>query len=118
MRPHRPAHITTPPAAQPDRHPDCVRISERGVVLDLSVSPNARRTEVIGLHDGALRVRLAAQPVEGQANAALRRWLAQELDTTLAHIELLRGDSGRRKQVRIDLPADRVLAWLGDQLKA
>jgi hypothetical protein len=56
-------------------------LARRGgeLVLDVVVSPNARRTRADGLHDGALRVRLAAPPVEGKANAMLIDWLADEL---------------------------------------
>ena len=118
MPPRRP-----PPAASTHAHtgnadqaPPCIRLQADGVVLDLSVSPGAKRTEVAGLHDGALRVRLAAQPVEGQANAALLRWLADELDTPRNTIELLRGDTSRRKQVRVTVPADQVVAWLKSKL--
>ncbi|WP_374593984.1 DUF167 domain-containing protein [Aquabacterium sp.] len=86
------------------------------MVLDLSVAPGAKRTEAVGLHDGALRVRLAAQPVEGQANAALLRWLADELDTPRNTLELLRGDTSRRKQVRVKLSSAQVLVWLKSKL--
>lgn len=92
--------------------PPCIRINERGAVLDISVSPNAKHTEVVGLHDGALRIRLAAQPVEGQANASLLRWLSDELGIPRNQLELLRGDTSRRKQVQINLAADQVLIWL------
>ncbi|MDE2400362.1 MAG: DUF167 domain-containing protein [Burkholderiales bacterium] len=85
-------------------------------VLDLSISPNAKRTEVVGWHDGALRVRLAAPPVDGAANEALRRWLANELGLTLARVELLRGASGKRKQVALDTDETTVSGWLA-QLK-
>jgi hypothetical protein len=76
------------------------------------VSPNAKRTAADGLHDGALRVRLAAPPVDGKANAALLAWLAGELGCPKRDITLLRGDSSRRKQLQVDLPEDDVAAWL------
>ena len=56
----------------------CLRVAAGGVVLDLSVVPGAKRTELVGLHDGALRLRLAAPPVDGKANDALSAWLAAE----------------------------------------
>lgn len=95
-----------------------MRVTEHGVVLDISVSPNAKRTEVVGLHDSALRIRLAAQPVDGQANAALLRWLADELGIARQQVELLRGDSARRKQVQIRNATDKAQAWLADKLQA
>jgi uncharacterized protein YggU (UPF0235/DUF167 family) len=45
----------------------------------VQVVPNAGRTACAGFHDGALRVRLQAPPIEGRANAALLQWLAQSL---------------------------------------
>ena len=85
------------------------------VILDISVSPNAKRTELVGWPDGALRVRLAAPPVDGAANRALRHWLAHELDLPQAKIQLLRGAGSRRKQWAIDASADCVTDWLARQ---
>jgi uncharacterized protein (TIGR00251 family) len=94
----------------------CLRLEGKAprqrIVIDLSISPNAKRTEAVGMHDGALRLRLAAPPVDGAANEALRRWLADELKLPMARIELLRGASGRRKQCALDTPLDQVTAWL------
>jgi hypothetical protein len=80
--------------------------------LRVTVVPNARRTGADGLHDGALRVRLAAQPVEGQANARLLAWLADELGCAKRAVRLQRGDTTRRKVVEIDLPVATVAHWL------
>ena len=92
--------------------PTC--LAERGgaCVLDVSVSPNAKRTQADGLHDGALRVRLAAPPVDGKANQALVDWLAGELGCPKRAVELLRGQAARRKQLKIDMPVADVSAWL------
>lgn len=91
----------------------CLRpLGSTACVLDVSVAPNAKKTEVAGLHDGALRVRLAAPPVDGQANAALVKWLAQELGLPQRHIELIRGPSGRRKQLHLSANPQLVADWL------
>jgi len=74
--------------------------------------PNAKRTEIDGLHDSALRVRLAAPPIDGRANEALIAWLAKSLDVPRRHIEVLRGESSRRKQVAIAVSHDVAAAWL------
>jgi len=89
-----------------------------GSLLRVAVVPNARRTGADGLHDGALRVRLAAPPVEGQANARLLAWLADELGCAKRAVRLQRGDTSRRKAVEIDLPAAAVAAWLARVLAA
>ncbi|WP_088284632.1 DUF167 domain-containing protein [Ideonella sp. A 288] len=81
-------------------------------LLDLSVVPNARHTGVDGLHDGALRVRLSAPPVDGKANEMVCDWVAGELGCPKRAVRLLRGPASRRKQLEIDLDAATVAAWL------
>jgi hypothetical protein len=90
----------------------CLRAADAGCVLDLSVQPGAKRTGVDGLHDGALRVRLAAPPVDGKANAQLLAWLATELRCPKRDLQLLRGEASRRKQVQVALPEQAVATWL------
>ena len=97
--------------------PTCLSTSGDGVLLQLSVIPNARRTEVDGLHDGALRVRLAAPPIDGRANEALVAWLAKALGVPKRDVELLRGESGRRKQVAIAVSFDAAARWLAEVLQ-
>ena len=94
----------------------CLSSRGDGVLLQLSIVPNAKRTEVDGLHDGALRVRLAAPPIDGRANDALIAWLAKQLGVAKRDVELLRGDGSRRKQVAIDVSRERAMAWLAEVL--
>ncbi|MBQ0935511.1 DUF167 domain-containing protein [Ideonella paludis] len=91
----------------------CLRTSGTFCVLDLSAVPGAKRTEVVGLHDGALRLRLAAPPVDGKANDEIVAWLAQSLGLPRRDVQLLRGLTSRRKQIQIDAPEAVVAAWLG-----
>ncbi len=72
-----------------------------GVVLQLHVQPGAKRTEIAGLHGDALKVRLAAPPVDGKANAALLAFLASKVDAGRTAVTLLSGDTARAKRVRI-----------------
>lgn len=90
----------------------CVSARDGGTLLQLAVVPGARRSGADGLHDGALRLRLAAPPVEGRANAALQAWLAAELKLPRRGVRLLRGETARRKQVWLDLPPQAVADWL------
>lgn len=83
-----------------------------GVTLAVTVAPNARGTAVDGWHGGALRIRLAAPPVEGKANARLIEWLADELGLPRRAVRLASGATSRRKRVEIDAPIERVRAWL------
>jgi hypothetical protein len=72
-----------------------------GVVLEVLVQPRASRTRVVGEHDGRLKVQLAAPPVDGEANAALVDFLAGELGARRSDVTIERGDTGRRKTVRV-----------------
>lgn len=74
---------------------------EGGVLLRLRVTPNGRRNEVQGVVDHLLKIRLNAPPVEGKANQALRKYLADLLDLSLSAVTLLRGDTSRTKTVHL-----------------
>jgi uncharacterized protein (TIGR00251 family) len=90
----------------------CVRSADDGTLLLVSVVPNAKRSEAGGLHDGALRVRLAAPAIEGRANDALVQWLAEQLRLPKRAIVLRQGASSRRKRLWIAAPPAQVIAWL------
>ena len=96
----------------------CLSSRDGGVLLQLSVMPNAKRTEVDGLHDGALRVRLAAPPIDGRANEALIAWLAKSLGVAKRDVEVLRGESSRRKQVAIAVSHEVAARWIAEVLAA
>lgn len=71
------------------------------LVLRLHVQPGAGRTAVAGLHGEALKIRLAAPPVDGRANDALVAFLAKRLGIAKARVELVAGAASREKRVRI-----------------
>jgi len=77
------------------------------LLLNLHVQPGARRTEVAGVHGDALKIRLAAPPVEGKANAALLRYLAEAFGVPQRAVTLVRGETSRQKTVRIAAPRER-----------
>ena len=77
------------------------------IVLALHVQPGAKRTEAAGTHGDSLRIRLAAPPVDGKANAELVRFLADAFDVPQRQVTIVRGETSRQKSVRIDAPAAR-----------
>lgn len=86
------------------------------LLLLLHVQPGARRTEVAGVHGEAaearLKIRLAAPPVDGKANAELLRFLAEAFGVPARAVTLVGGETSRRKTVRIARPARRPdRAW-------
>ena len=66
------------------------------------MQPRAARTELAGPHGGALRVRLTAPPVDGAANEALVRFLAERLDVPRSAVRLEAGATGRSKLVTVE----------------
>lgn len=71
-------------------------------MFSVQVVPRASRSEVVGEHNGALRVRLAAPPVDGAANDELVKVLAKTFKVARKAVTILSGHSGRLKQVAID----------------
>jgi uncharacterized protein (TIGR00251 family) len=67
----------------------------------VQVVPRASRSEIVGEHDGMLRVRIAAPPVEGAANQELIKVLAKRFGVSKSKVEIVSGQSGRVKQVTI-----------------
>ena len=65
--------------------------------LTLHVQPGAKRTEISGLHGEALKIRLAAPPIEGRANEALLRFIADTFGVPLRQVELKQGGQSRHK---------------------
>ena len=80
-----------------------LRYTETDGALNFTVRvvPRASRSEIAGEHDGALRVRVAAPPVEGAANEELRRTLARALGVSARNVEIVGGQSSRTKRVRV-----------------
>ena len=70
------------------------------LVFAVRVVPRASKTAAAGEHDGALKVRVAAPPVEGAANAELTRFLAKRLGLPAGSVSLVGGHASRSKVVR------------------
>lgn len=78
-----------------------LRRTSDGVELVVRVQPGARATEVVGLQGDALKVRVAAPPVDGKANGALVGFLAGRLRLPRRGIEIVAGTASRTKRVRL-----------------
>ena len=80
-----------------------IAINEKNseVTFKIRVQPRASKTEIVGAYGGALKVRLAAPPVDGKANEACRKFLAKLFQVPFASVEIVTGDSARDKLIRI-----------------
>jgi uncharacterized protein len=73
-----------------------------GAKIQLRVSPGARSTSIAGTYgEDAIKLRVAAPPVEGRANAEAERYVAQLLGVTASDVCVVRGASGRNKAVLV-----------------
>ena len=81
---------------------------DRGVRFSVHVQPRASRSEVTGVHNGALRVRVQAPPVDGAANEELVALLAGSLGVPRRSVRVVSGESARLKVVDVEgvTPAD------------
>ncbi|HKQ51393.1 MAG TPA: DUF167 domain-containing protein, partial [Pyrinomonadaceae bacterium] len=80
----------------------------------MRVVPRAARSRVAGEHDGALRVRVAAPPMDGAANEELVRTLARALGVAARDVEITSGHSSKLKQVRVPPAARERLEQFGN----
>jgi len=77
------------------------RRSGETLTLTLHVQPGAKRSEIVGLHGKALKIKLAAAPIEGRANDALLKFISNLFAVPLRDTELLRGGQSRQKVVAV-----------------
>ena len=71
------------------------------VIFTVRVQPRARRDEIVGEHQDALKIRLTAPPVDDRANEALRNLLAARLNVPLAAVRIASGERSRTKRVEV-----------------
>jgi len=84
--------------------------SPQGWLLSVHAQPGAKRTEISGLHGDALKVRVAAPPVEGRANDELVAFVAAALGVPKKSVAVVKGARSRRKTVSVAAPqADPAL---------
>lgn len=87
------------------------------LILNCHLQPNAKQTQWVGRHDQAIKIRLQAPAVEGKANQALIRFLADEFGVRKNQISIISGEISRQKRVKIHQPKqlpDAVVAFLED----
>ncbi len=92
---------------------DWLRVAADGcITLTLHIQPGAKKTEFAGLHGDALKIRLAAPPVDGKANEALIRFIADTLKLPKNAVNLKSGQASRRKVLEVSGGDPSALAAL------
>lgn len=78
-----------------------IKEEEAGVVFKVRVQPRASANKLVGLHEDALKIRLTAPPVEGEANEACRTFLAGLLSVPRSQVQITSGTTGRNKMIKV-----------------
>lgn len=77
--------------------------------LDVQITPNAPRSEIVGWHGGRVKIKVKAPAVEGKANAELLRFLAECLDVRGNQVRIVRGETARMKTIEVEGVEDGAL---------
>ncbi len=92
---------------------DWFRVAADGrVTLTLHIQPGAKKTEIAGLHGDALKIRLSAPPVDGKANEALVKFVAEALKLPKSAVNLKSGQASRRKVLEVQEATTEAVARL------
>ena len=78
-----------------------VQDTKDGAILTVHIQPKASTTECVGIHGDAIKIRVAAPPVDGEANDELIRFLARQLSMPIASVRIHSGAGGRHKRVLV-----------------
>lgn len=90
-----------------------IRDTAAGVTITIRLQPKASKTAILGEMEGALKIAVTAPPVDGRANDACIRFLAQLLKVARSSVTIAAGASSRNKVIRIDgVTADQVRSRL------
>ena len=82
---------------------------EGGVIVEVVLQPRASRNEVAGIQGGRVKIKVTSPPVEGMANKKLCEFLADSLGIGKQRVQVIAGQTGRIKRVKIsDVSMDEV----------
>ena len=81
--------------------PNSDKMNQAAIFLKIHLLPRASRDEICGLHGDAIKIRVTAPPVEGKANQALQRFIAEKLNLSSSQVEIIAGQHSREKLLQI-----------------
>ena len=84
-----------------------IREDDKGFLLKIYVQPRAKKNEVVGLHDDALKIKITSPPVDGAANRTCINFLAKCLKIPKSSIDIVSGHTSRIKQLRVSWQRSR-----------
>ena len=78
-----------------------ITVRDGCVSFDVRVVPRSSRSEIVGEHDGAMKVRIASPPVDGAANAELIKLLTKKFGVSKSDVEIVAGETSKSKRIKI-----------------
>jgi uncharacterized protein (TIGR00251 family) len=78
-----------------------IRETGTGLMVPLHVQPRARQTQIVGIHNGALKVKVSAPPVDDAANRALEEYFSKMVGLPKSHVQIVAGQRSRDKLLHI-----------------
>lgn len=78
-----------------------LREIKNGIQLSLTVQPNASKSEIVGEHNGSLKIRIKAAPVDGKANEAVESFVSELFEVRQRQVKVQRGTSSRKKTIEV-----------------
>ena len=78
-----------------------IREKDGSIIIDVLVSPKAQKNQIVGIHDNRLKVKVAAPPVDGKANAELISFLAEVIGIRTYQIEIESGHTNKKKTLKL-----------------
>ena len=75
--------------------------TDGAIIFNVRVVPNSSKSEIVGVLDGSLKIKIAAPPARGAANADLIKFLAKKFGVAKSEVEIISGQSSKNKQVKI-----------------
>lgn len=93
-----------------------IKETKDGIVLQVKISPNASKNEIIKSEDG-IKVKITAQPVDGKANKCLIEYLSKTLRVAKTSFEILRGETSKEKTILIKVFDDAKIDLIKDVLE-
>jgi len=76
-------------------------LSKSYTILKIQIQPKSSRNQIVGFHDGRLKIKIAAPPVDGKANESLIEFLAKTFKTSKSNIEILKGHTSKLKTIKL-----------------
>lgn len=93
---------------------NCFREDGDKIRLEIKAVPGASKTELAGIKDGRLRIRIAAAPEDGKANAEMLNFLSKKIDCPKKDLQLLSGEKSRLKTIALPLERKAQLEKMQD----